>query len=226
MNSFARRMMGDSAMRGRSGRRSMMMRDGRNPYGSRGGYVVSRDPRRRDRAEDYEEYMEDGRQGVRGTGRYGMGGSRYYGDRNYEQPMGRDYNHEEDYGYGVGYFDYDTEDYGYDMNYGRDYGTKLTSKDIKKWEKHLENADGTTGAKYSVDQVKQVAQQLGIRFDEYSPELLSAIANMMYSDYCKVFGSDLSIYVKMARAFLDDDDFDGSPEEKAYLYYKCIVEKE
>lgn len=29
-----------------------------------------------------------------------------------------------------------------------------------------------------------------------------------------------------AKAFLDDKDFDGEPEEKLYLYYKCIVEKE
>lgn len=211
MNSYARDMM----MR-RSGRRSMM-RDGRNPYGSR-------DPRKRDRAEDYETYEEDGRQGVKGTGRYGMGGSRYYGDRAYEpMTMGRrDYNHEgEDYGYGVGYFDYNTEDYGYD--YGME---KLTSKDIKKWEKHLENADGTTGKHFDIDQVRQVAQQLGVRFDEFSPELLTAIVNMMYSDYCKVLGGDLMIYVKLAKAFLEDDDFDGTPEEKAYLYYKCIVEKE
>lgn len=196
------------------------MRDGRNPYGSRGGYVTSRDPRRRDRAMGREEY-EDGRQGVKGTGMYGMGGMRY--DRAYEQPtmMNKDYNHEEDYGYGVGYFDYDTEDYGYDMT-----GNKLTSKDIKKWERHLENADGTTGKHFDIDQIRQVAQQLGIRFDEFSPELLCAIVNMMYSDYCKVLGGDLMIYVKLAKAFLEDDDFDGTPEEKAYLYYKCIVEKE
>lgn len=206
--------------------RDMLMnrRDGRNPYGSRGGYVTSRDPRRRDRAMNYDEYEEDGRRGVKGTGRYGIGGSRYYGDRAYE-PITmehRDYNHEnEDYGYGVGYFDYDTEDYMYDYGAGR-----LTSKDIKKWEKHLENADGTMGKHFDVDQVRQVAQQLGIRFDEYSPELLTAIVNMKYSDYCKVLGGDLMIYVKLAKAFLDDDDFAGTPEEKAYLYYKCIVEKE
>lgn len=59
-----------------------------------------------------------------------------------------------------------------------------------------------------------------------SAQQQSAITNMMYSDYCKIHGNDLMSYVKMARAFLDDDDFDGTPEEKAYLYYKCIVEKE
>lgn len=202
------------------------VRDGRNPYGSRGGYVTSHDPRR-DRARNEREY--------RGYGRDGEMYPRE--DRNHEMPdypMNNDYG----YGYGVGMFDYNTEDYNYedrrydrryDGTYGRDYADepmRLTSKDIKKWEKHMENADGTTGKHYELDQIRQVAQQLGIRFEEYSPELLCAITNMMYSDYCKVLGNDLMAYVKMARAFLDDDDFDGTPEEKAYLYYKCIVEKD
>lgn len=212
MNSFARDML----MR--------RMRDGRNPYGSRGGYVVS--DRRRDRAGNeynYNREYEDGRQGVKGTGRYGIGGSRYYGRDMAEDDYNRDYG----YGYGVGMFDYDTEDYNYmPRDYAGEMIGKLTNKDIKKWEKHLENADGTTGKKYEVDQIRQVAQQMGIHFDEYSPELLTAITNMMYSDYCKIHGNDLMAYVKMARAFLDDDDFDGTPEEKAYLYYKCIVEKD
>lgn len=141
----------------------------------------------------------------------------------YEQSRqsSRDYG----YGYGVGMFDYDTEDYAdYDMR--RDGHYKLSSKDIKKWEKNLENADGTKGKKYDVDQVRQVAQQHGIRFDEYSPELLTAVTNMMYSDYCKVLGGDMMVYVKLAKAFLEDDDFDGEPEEKAMLYYKCIVSKD
>ena len=208
MNKFAKRMIMEK------------MRDGRNPYGSRGGYVTSR----RDDNYPMGRTYEDGRQGVKGTGKYGMGGSKYYGRDMAENEYDyRDYG----YGYGVGMFDYDTEDYNYmSRDYGSEMMGRLTSKDLKKWERHLENADGTTGKKYDVDQIRQVAQQMGVHFDEYSPELLTAITNMMYSDYCKIHGNDLMSYVKMARAFLDDDDFDGTPEEKAYLYYKCIVEKE
>lgn len=79
----------DMAMRRREmrdmARRDREMRDGRNPYGSRGGYVTSRDPRRRDRA------MEDM---ARGRGRdYGMGDYNYsdseydsrYSDRAYSK---------------------------------------------------------------------------------------------------------------------------------------------
>lgn len=192
--------------------RDMLMnrRDGRNPYGSRGGYIDSKDPRRRDRMHEPE---------IR---RYGDDYARRNNDYNYSEPR-RDYNRQEDYGYGYGFgmFDYDTEDYrGMDGHY------RLSKKEIKKWEKDLENADGSKGPKYTMEQVMPIAQQVGIRFEEFSPELLTAIANMFYSDYCKVLGNDLTIYVKLAKAFLEDDDFDGSPEEKAYLYYTCIVEKD
>lgn len=236
------------------------MRDGRNPYGSRGGYVVSSRGRGRDRA---SEDMARGRGRGRGRGgamyggsdyNYGSGAGGYSGSERGGQSDYRDYaeydygnynmdyeqsgQYSRDYGYGndghygkryfpveamgtfSGYYGMEDEDYGYDGSY------KLSSKDIKKWEKELENADGTKGKKWDTDQIRQVAQQHGIRFDEYSPELLTAIANMLYSDYCKVLGSDMMLYVKMAKAFLEDDDFEGEPEEKAMLYYKCIVSKD
>lgn len=213
-------------------------RDGRNPYGSRGGYVVSdramNNDYARGRNRDYgNDYARGGR----------SGGNRDYANyaeydsqrdyQNYEEydyarnrrdyEQGGQYGRDSGYGYGVGMFDYDTEDYA--MR-GRDGHYRLSKKDIKKWEKGLESADGTRGKKWEVDQVRQIAQQQGIRFEEYSPELLTAIANMLYSDYCKVLGADPNIYVKLSKAWLEDDDFDGEPDEKAMLYYKCIVEKE
>lgn len=54
--------------------------------------------------------------------------------------------------------------------------------------------------------------------------------NMMYADYCKVakkYGvSHIEYYVDLAKAFLEDEDFHGKPEEKLWLYYKCIAESE
>ena len=236
MNKYARDML-------------MRRRDMRNPYGSRGGYVVS------DRA---MEDMARGRGGNRGgrsrdygndynrgsdyAGNYEMGRGRDYADyaeydsrqdyndyargdyarygRDYEQ--GGQYGNDGGYGYGVGMFDYDTEDYA---RYGRDGHNKLSRREIKKWEKGLENADGTKGPKWQVDQIKQIAQQQGIKFDEYSPELFAVVMNALYSDYSKVF-TDPIMYAKLTRAWLEDDDFDGEPEEKAMLYYKCIVAKD
>lgn len=129
------------------------------------------------------------------------------------------------------YADYQDREYQnatYDM-YSHDYRdghNKLSSKELKKWEKGLENADGSMGKKYDVEQIQQVAKQMGINFEEYRPETLAAITNSLYSDYCKVLGTDMMLYVKMAKAFLEDDDFEGEPEEKAMLYYKCIVQKD
>ena len=215
MNRYARDML------------ARRMRDGRNPYGSAGGYVVRNKPRR-DRGMESENWSGNGYDMASRNDYNQYSGTEDYNDyarydnargrRDYEQ--GGQYGRDSGYGYGVGMFDYDTEDYG------RDYGHKLTNKDIRKWEKELENADGTKGKKWDADQIRQVAQQYSIRFDEYSPELLTAITNMLYSDYCKVLGADMGTYVRLAKAWLEDDDFDGTPEEKAMLYYKCIVSKD
>ena len=229
----------------------LMMRDGRNPYGSRGGYVVPSRSRMRDRdmGEDYArggqgrdmggqdyarsyDYASNQQRNSQQDNRDYADYNRTRNSREYEQNM----QYYRDYApYGVGQTYYPIEAMGvfngyYGMpeqqDYMQDGHTKLSTKDIKKWEKDLENADGTKGKKYDMEQIKQIASQMHIKFEEYSPELFTAIVNMLYSDYCKVIGGDLTVYVKMAKAFLEDDDFEGTPEEKAFLYYKCIVSKE
>lgn len=179
----------------------------RNDYAERGGQSDYR---------DYAEYDYAGSDMAR------QQSGQYSGDYGYEQDGHYgNYRPVEAMGYFNGYYDMGSD---YDMR--RDGTAKLSSKDIKKWEKELENADGTKGKKWDIDQIRQVAQQQGIRFDEYSPELLTAVTNMLYSDYCKVLGGDMMLYVKLAKAWLEDDDFEGEPEEKAMLYYKCIVAKD
>lgn len=220
-------------------------RDGRNPYGSRGGYVDSRSGRDYRDREDMRydrNYRQDMRSGndYRGRNDYAEYDSRQdYRDyaehdmqsdyMDYEQRRQYDRDYADMRGSRSGYRP--VEAMGYFSGYagGQDYydgHNKLSKKDIKKWEKSLENADGTRGKKYEVEQIEQVAKQHGIRFEEYSPEVFTMVVNMMYADYCKVLGSDMMIYVKLAKAFLEDDDFDGEPEEKIMLYYKCIVEKD
>lgn len=194
---------------------SRRMRDGRNPYGSRGGYVVSDKARGeydRNRMGDYARNPE-----------YRTG----YTDMSYSRPMyernrdygERDYEYDRDYNSRrLGSFDYNTYDYA-----SGDY--RLTPKELRTWERKLENDDGTRGAKFTEEQVMQVAQGMGIKFDEFSPELLTTLTNVMYSDYSRAENTnDIAQYVRLAKSFLCDDDFDGTPEEKAYLYYKAIVE--
>lgn len=221
--------------------RDMRSRDMRNPYGSRGGYVTS-DRRGRDYGYDRMGDMASNGQYSRQQGDRNYGGQDYArggGSNQYSGQSGRDYYGDMNY-YPIrrmGTFDYSTygsdemydmrdgRDYNYDMRYSRDYGNeeyKLTPSEIRKWDKELKR----NGASMSVEQVHQIAQQQGIRFDEFSPELLTAVANMIESDYGDTIKADPMMYVKLAKDFLCDEDFDGTPEEKAYLYYTVIVNKE
>ena len=203
--------------------------DMRNPYGSRGGYVVS-DRRGSDYGRmDYN--VRDREYGSRdyywADDDYAQGGRAGQSNRQYSRDNGYDMTRR------IGYFDYNTydrrgnRDYNYDGR--RDYDSedyRLTPREIHEWESSLVNPDGTRGGKFSVDQIRQIAQQHGIKFDEFSPELLTAVTNAVYSDYDEVVHGDLGMYVKMGEAFLCDKDFDGTPEEKAYLYYTAIASQE
>ena len=213
-------------------------RDRRNPYGSRGGYVVN-DRAMNDMARG-RDYGNDYNRGSDYAGDYARGGGRDYADyaeydsrqdyndyarrdyarygRDYEQ--GGQYGSDGGYGYGVGMFDYNTQDYGYDG------ANKLSRREIKKWEKGLESSDGTKGPKWQLEQVKQIAQQQGIKFDEYRPETFAVLMNALYADFSELFGHDPVTYAKFAKKWLEDYDFNGEPEEKAMLYYKCIVSKD
>lgn len=94
-----------------------------------------------------------------------------------------------------------------------------------EWTENMQNEDGTTGPHWSMEQVKQLMAQKGL---EYSPEVVYACLNMMYSDYCKVAKklnvNNMDFYICMTKAFLDDKDFNGTPEEKLALYFTEIVE--
>lgn len=186
--------------------RDMRSRDMRNPYGSRGGYVTSD---RRGRDYGYDRMGDMAR-----NGQYSIQQSdKHYPEYDYARSGGSNQ-----------YSGQSSRDYYGDIT-RRDYGEeeyKLSPTEIRKWERELKQS----GAKFTADQVRQVAQQHGIRFDEFSPELLTAVANMMYTDYDETVRGDIAMYVKLAKDFLCDEDFDGTPEEKAYLYYNVIVNKD
>ena len=178
-------------------------RDGRNPYGSRGGYVRS------------DRTMED----------YSRMGRRDYGeDYNMDYPRRRDRDYNDyDYGYHEGYI----RDYGHD---DKEYG-RLSKKDYEEWGRKLKNSDGTHGEHFHKEHAEQIAKRAGINVDSIGGEEVFAMAmNMMYADYCSVakkYGVDRpEFYADLAKAFLHDKDYKGEPEEKLWLYYKCIAEDE
>ena len=225
MNDFARRIIMDRRMRGRDYRRG----GGRSDYGRgqyegefRGDYEsdYARGGRGRgSRGSDYgyydDEAMYDGRQGVKGTGRYGIGGSRYYGRS--RDRAGSDYA-EYDYARGGG----DRADYGEEM--------RLTKHDMMMWKERMENPDGSYGEHFTATQIRQAVQSLGVQMKQYNEKELCLAANMLYSDYAEVLKpfipreKEAVIYVNMARAFLDDPDAAVQGGEKLAAYYYAIVD--
>ena len=200
MNDMARRIVMDRMRRGdrrggdyRGDMRGEMREDRRGDY-------------RGDMRGDYRGNMEyrgeveyDERRGVRGTGRYGMGGRDYEGDH-----RGRDYGEDDD-------------------------ETRLSKTELKRWKKMLKNADGSSGEHFTMDHVTEAARQIGVKFDGYDETELCMTANMLYSDLAEALRSiiprdkEALIYTKMAKCWLEDDD---GPEgsEKLALYFWCIVD--
>lgn len=160
---------------------------------------------------------QDGRQGVRSTGRYGIGGSRYSSSRDRAMEA-------------QGEFAYQNNDFNYDGRHNEEHNEYdqmgLNRSEFKKWSNMLKNADGTRGPMYDMNQVMPIADQMGIDFRKFNEDDLLMSVNAMYSDYCNLFGNDLHKYVALAKAFLEDDDFEGSGSEKLALYYHCIANKE
>lgn len=183
--------------------------DGRNPYGSRGGYVTSRRPRGGDRSYEYE-------------------GSFRGGDNMYD----RDY----DYGYDIRDYDYDQRDmrdYGYDRRRdgrrgGRrdyaDYGA-LDPQELEHWKKKLmSNVNDSSKEMLSEQNIMKKAKEYNIKMDKFSPDEFVVTVLMMYTDYWKTVGrGNIEMYVKMAEDFLCDEDAAVKGGEKLAAYYNSVV---
>lgn len=237
MNSLMRRIIMEKQRDSRRGdRRNMDYGRGQYEGEFRGEYD-------KDYARDYaydEEDMRDGRRGVKGTGPYGIGGRRYYPSRRRRRDyasydMASDYADYADYG---DYGDYERDNARYDRRGGRDRDyaegdeLKLSNSDKEEWKSMLENADGTHGEHFSLPQIKQVAQALGIQMRGYDETDLCLAANMLYSDYCNALkqfvpkDKEAMVYAKMAKAFLEDSDASVQGKEKLAAYYYAIVSQD
>lgn len=158
-----------------------------------------------------QEMMWDGKQGVKGTGPYGIGGRLYSRGLDYASDVDMDYEMDGNHPSGL---------------------MHLKKKDYIRWEKNLENADGTRGKHFDAEHVKKIAEQIGISFKDYNEKDLYMTVNMLYSDFCSVLKSiipqdkELIAYVKLAQAWLEDPDAPVEGSEKLALYYWCIVNDE
>ena len=232
-------MMRDYLMRRR-------MPDGRNPYGSEGGYVVSRRARGdrrmgRDYAYDYPNRYGDSENQrlnsqreedyARGRGYDGhyepieiMGRfNGYYGGAE-DYARGRDYNYGNNYARGrdYGYMPYPP----YMMDYASQGGEYLSDRDLQMWaDKLMKKVEDKDKQFLSRENIRKRADEMGIKFDKYSFEEFYVVVLMKYTDHCKTLGTaNMDIYLKLAKDFFEDPDTALRYGEKLAAYYYDIVE--
>ena len=104
----------------------------------------------------------------------------------------------------------------------------LSKDEAKRWAARMENADGTTGPHWTMEQTTAVAESMGIHAPLVPRWAWGVTMNMMYSDYYDVameFGVNRpEFYAALAKAFLMDKD-GPEPEEKLCAYYKHIASR-
>ena len=95
-----------------------------------------------------------------------------------------------------------------------------------QWAERMQNADGSTGPHWTMEQTTAVAESMGIQAPVVTRWAWGVAMNMMYSDYYPVaveFGLNRpEFYAALAKAFLCDKDGPG-PEHKLMAYYENIA---
>ena len=203
------RYLKDRAMR-RNGRMPMM-NDGRNPYGSKGGYVSS-SRRGRDRAmdygNDYPEYyngMDYKTNPQYPNADYYMGYKQY---GQYPMPM------YEMYGIGGVQPMYD-----YNYDYAHEDIDKEWKEDLSEWSENLKRYDSFNMPK---EEIINKAKSMGVKFDNYNEHEFITTYYMMMSDYPGIM-SDPHLALAMAKNFLEDKDSKLKGSDKLCAYYYEIV---
>lgn len=119
------------------------------------------------------------------------------------------------------------ESRSYPMDYNYDYasGYSMRREDTEKWTmKLMKHIDEKDKEMLSKDKIMRKAEELGVKFEEFKPEEFYITVLMMYTDYCKVLGNaNIDIYVRLAKAWLNDEDAAKQNSEKLTAYYKHIV---
>ena len=184
-------------------------RSERNPYGSRGGYVVGirrdryapmdyREPYNRDYGEKYpmEQYRPNPSSGEQYT--------------EYNRPMQfSGYGRVQPMRDGM-YPDYNSGEME------REYHDKVEDliHRLEKYDKF----------KLSKQDIISQAKQMGVSFNDYSEEDFLAVYYMMMSDYKADMLNSPQIYEIMAKEWLEDDDVAYRGEDKLYAYIDTIIE--
>ena len=185
--------------------------DGRNPYGSKGGYV--RDNARSGNRGGRNDYAGNRRNNMNNSENDYRMNDRRMRDRNY------DYDDEEEMMEDEAYYDY-ANDYN---DYSEEDMMKGYEEDLKKWIKKLMKKDKF---KLPKQEVLKKAEEMNIEFEEFSEEEFYAIYLMLVSDYPNI-ADNPHTYIVMAKQFLEDDDVNVDPSEKVCKYlYEIVLNEE
>lgn len=197
--------------------RNRTREDGRNPYGSRGGYV--RGHRMYDGRMDRNSYytgefhgMSDRRMDS-GMEYDDMRRSRYHGDMRHERDYGdiREYDRcEEDHAR------YDINDYG---------GGYLNRQELEAWKSMLfDDMEKSERDMFAEDKILKKAKDTGVKYEKFTEDEFVVTVLMLYSDYGKTLGkANIDTYIKMACDFLCDKDAGVQGGEKLTAYFDHVV---
>lgn len=113
---------------------------------------------------------------------------------------------------------------------GEEMNASLDRVTAEKWVRSLKNEDNArpTGGRWSMDELKPMAQKFGLKAEPDDEEFIEfyAITNAMYSDYCAVAKkfniTSPEYYGMMALAWMRDKD---AVPNKTAMYYECCVKK-
>lgn len=99
------------------------------------------------------------------------------------------------------------------------HGYHFTDWMLEKALRHMVNEDNTIGGHWTVEQTNDVARNYNISFVNYNEYDWNYVMNMIYSDYFGAVTDDVSVYVKLAKKFLNDKD---AKDGKALIYYLAM----
>lgn len=99
--------------------------------------------------------------------------------------------------------------------YGCHFNEWLLQKALSK----MVNEDGSFGGHWTLEQTTAVAKNNGVEFDHFNEYDWCYVMNMLYSDYYGSIPNETSVYLKMAKKFLDDKD---AKDGKAYRYWLAM----
>ena len=107
-------------------------------------------------------------------------------------------------------------------------GFEMDRETAERWVRGMRNEDGThpTGGRWSMEELKPVAQKLGVKAEGEEFFEFFAMTNAMYSDLSEVlkkFGfNGPEHYGMLALAWIRDKD---GVKNKTAMYYECCVKK-